>query len=289
MNIDKFNKVSISDKKQCDNVIIIDLGLGGLNILYNLYSKLKEYCVNVVYFDLSSISKYNTKNKNSQDKEYVSIINSINKGYKSKLCIVACHTLSVIIEENRELIEPSTNIISMLDAFRYFLSSHNKLLVGKECLFFGTMKTVNSIIYNKILSQFKINYKPFYVSNLCSLIESDNFSINQIHLNIKNVCDKSISVFLLSCTHYTLIIDDLKKLLHEMMRKDIVIYDLNSFIDPILPYSLLKKEDTKGLFTINSDNCNKYKIAKMLKKLNFPLDFINQVEINSFQSRSTLR
>lgn len=209
---------------------IFDSGLGGLVFLKKLIEQ-NKYAHFVFYGDYKH-NPLGNKNDMQLEKYFDSAMSFFMKEKCDKV-IIACNTMaSVILKKNLDVITPIPFVL-------------NQILTNekKKFLILATKKTIkNKIYHNKNTIDIAC---PLFVKKLEKNPRTDMTKI--IDKYLKNV--KDYDGIVLGCTHYSLLIDDLKKYIN----KDVLIIDssleLANHID-------LDNKELKIDIYINKENKN---------------------------------
>ena len=240
---------------------IFDSGLGGLTVL----KALKDLFPNesFIYFGDTAHLPYGTKSQQIIIEYSNQICDFLNQ-QNVKLIVVACNTASALAVEFLEkiMVVPIVNVID--PCVKYAVNKTKNKSIGV----LGTKATINSQAYEKKLNNLKNNLK--IITQDCSLfvplIEEGlvNHKITQdiskLYLNKNNF--KSIDVLILGCTHYPLLINEIKKYFSKDVlildsAKIVALYIQNLFNKNILLSSNKKKKKNKYYLTDQSIQFNK--------------------------------
>lgn len=190
------------------NIGVFDSGLGGLTVLKELEKLLPNE--NIIYFGDTKNVPYGEKSKEEIQILSNKIVNflSINE---CKIIIIACNTASIAAYEYLKN-NSSVPIIGIINSGIESIQKNTY----KEIGIIGTPFTVNSNEYSKRLKQKdkKLKITSIGCAKLCPMIEKGWESYE----NRDNILDdyltqipKSCEALLLACTHYPLIMEDIKK------------------------------------------------------------------------------
>lgn len=198
-------------------ILIIDSGLGGLNQLSIIKKDFPK--ANIIYFADNKYCPYGDKEKDFLTKRSLKIITKLKNKYNICMLIFACNTLSTCA------------YFKIKKIYKKVFPTHPPIIHKKKSVLLCTPRTANSISKNNKYSKNKI----VPLKDLASLIEKNFYNEeieNYIFKNIKNL--NSFKHIILGCTHYTYIIDTIKKL-----NPKAKIYDSNFFTyktyKPFLP------------------------------------------------------
>ena len=236
---------------------IFDSGFGGITILRELLKLMPNE--NYIYLGDNKNIPYGDKSK----KEIIKLSSKmadflINKN--CKILVIGCNTISAsaseILKEKYNI--PIIEVISNACAEVNKISKNNISIMATDF-------TVKSKIY---LRKIKENNKEIKITQivckkLCPMIENDWESFEDrfevLNNYIKKINPKSDSL-LLACTHYPLIIKDIKKVLNENKNENR--NSIKKIIEPSRPTALSVKNYLKenNLFNNNIKNKNRLTI-----------------------------
>lgn len=193
-------------------IIVFDSGIGGMSIYRPLKIALPDE--NIIYLTDSANFPYGDKSAEWIKERFAELGDQF-EALNPKLLVLACNTATTgVIENLRERlrckvvgVEP---VIKPLSAY-------------KNALALMTATTANSESTTKLLAEFGPHVQVFTPKGLAVAIEFNDYDQvkNNIHEIKKIVQEKNIKAVGLSCTHYPLIIAELKKAMPEVI-----------FIDP---------------------------------------------------------
>ena len=197
-------------KKTSNNPIgVFDSGLGGLTVLKHLLHRLPNE--NFIYLgDLANLPYGNKSQKNIIDysRKCVQFLNSKNV----KSIIVACNTASSCAYN---IIKESTNI-PVFDVISPCVDEVVNSSATKVAIL-GTEKTIESNIYSKSIKIKKSNIKvynkacPLFVPIVEEGLEGTKIAHSIIDYYLKDIKARQVDQLVLGCTHYPVLIEDLKK------------------------------------------------------------------------------
>lgn len=232
---------------------IFDSGFGGITILRELLKLMPNE--NYIYLGDNKNIPYGDKSK----KEIIKLSSKmadflINKN--CKILVIGCNTISAsaseILKEKYNI--PIIEVISNACAEVNKISKNNISIMATDF-------TVKSKIY---LRKIKENNKEIKITQivckkLCPMIENgwesfeDRFEI--LNNYIKKINPNSDSL-LLACTHYPLIIKDIKKVLKENKNEN----SIKKIIEPSRPTALSVKKYLKENNLLNNNLKNKNRL-----------------------------
>lgn len=235
---------------------IFDSGFGGITILRELLKLMPNE--NYIYLGDNKNIPYGDKSK----KEIIKLSSKmadflINKN--CKILVIGCNTISASASEilKKKYYIPIIEVISNACAEVNKISKNNISIMATDF-------TVKSKIY---LKKIKENNKEIKITQivckkLCPMIENgwesfeDRFEI--LNNYIKKINPNSDSL-LLACTHYPLIIKDIKKVLKENKNKNR--NNIKKIIEPSRPTALSVKKYLKENNLLNNNLKNKNRLT----------------------------
>lgn len=235
---------------------IFDSGFGGITILRELLKLMPNE--NYIYLGDNKNIPYGDKSK----KEIIKLSSKmadflINKN--CKILVIGCNTISAsaseILKEKYNI--PIIEVISNACAEVNKISKNNISIMATDF-------TVKSKIY---LKKIKENNKEIKITQivckkLCPMIENDWESFEDrfeiLNNYIKKINPNSDSL-LLACTHYPLIIKDIKKVLKENKNENR--NNIKKIIEPSRPTALSVKKYLKENNLLNNNLKNKNQLT----------------------------
>lgn len=244
---------------------VFDSGIGGMSVLKELIKYNKG---DFVYIGDNKNAPYGNKT-NSELKERIEYLLTFLKDKEVHYYINACNSLSTLDIEN---ILNKLNI----DKNKYLdmVSSVNNNILdvcdkGKNILIYATKATIDSKVYQERLH---INYNISTLAsiNLAFAIENRDRELidNEIELLIESIIENQVDYLLLACTHYPLIIENIKIALEKNNILDIEIIDPAQFI----------ALDFRNKI---SDSCKNNNIQIFMTKDVVNMDVLDQILINN--------
>ncbi len=232
---------------------VIDSGIGGLTVVKELTTVFPYE--NIIYCGDNKNVPYG--NKTEEEIYYLSkrMFDFLIKK-KVKLIIVACNTISAIVDKyfnNYDI-----KIVSIIKPTTNNLKNKKINKIG----LLATEFTINSKIYDKLLTNTKI--VPSISYNLATQIEKNLDTKNIIKKHLNYFKKKNVNYIILGCTHYYIEIDEFikqnKKIQYINPSKEVVKY-LKKIIKP----SNNKKTLIK-IFTTGDIKTYKVTLAKLKVK-----------------------
>lgn len=190
------------------NVLLIDSGSGGINIL-------KE-CVNVAprCNFLLFCDAYNIPYGNKTKQELISIteknLNKINHFFKFDIVILACNTLTATVLDEIRKKFPNIIFIGTVPAIKPAILENEE----KDILLIATEATIKN---NKLIKKYEnseITFLP--LNDLAVLIDENLDNLDVIKPYLKENIDNGFKAIVLGCTHYRAIIPQIKELFPNM-------------------------------------------------------------------------
>lgn len=208
------------------NVLLIDSGSGGVNILKECV-RVCPYCNYLLYCDHENLP-YGEKSK----AELIAIternLRKIFSFFKFEIVIFACNTLTATcIDEMRERYKDIT-FIGTVPAIKPALNEFEE----KDILLIATKTTIKN---NKLIGKYRDSEIRFKALNaLASLIDEHLDELDMLRPYLKRQLSGNFKALVLGCTHYTAVTNLIKQI-----KPNIKVYDsangvarrLLSFID----------------------------------------------------------
>ena len=260
-------------------IAVFDSGFGGISVLKKLLNVLPNE--NYIYLGDNYNIPYGDKSKEEITQLSIKILDFLIK-QDCKMAVIACNTITAssydILKEkyNIPIIEIISNgVEDIIDNTK----NNNVSIMATEF-------TVQSNVYNdKILNyNKKIKITQVACKKLCPMIENDWYSYDYrfkvLEEYIKKIDDNS-DTLLLACTHYPLIIDDIKAVVN--IKKT----NIKNIIDPSTKIALSIKKYLLETNLINNSGVSlKFFTTGSKKDFN---DFISRyIKINDELDRIVL-
>lgn len=210
---------------------IFDSGVGGFSVLKEVK---KNTNADIIYYGDCLNAPYGNRSK----EEIVFLIKNIISHLKSQGVthfVSACNSMSVHTTEDliKEAGIEKENYLDMVTVIKKFLSIDK----DSSILIVGTNATIDSGVYQNLLSDKIKNINTFIPKDLAQAVEEDNREI--IRNNIKDILNHANKVktthVLYACTHYPLVHDEFEKYKNEIDWK-------GDFIDPAMYVSQAVKD-----------------------------------------------
>ncbi len=177
------------------NVLLIDSGSGGVNILKECV-KVSPYCNYLLYCDHENMP-YGEKSKAELIEITEKNLQKIRSFFKFDIVIFACNTLTAtVIDEMRERYKNIT-FIGTVPAIKPALNEFEE----KDILLIATKTTIKN---NKLIGKYRdseIRFKA--LSRLAPLIDEHLDELDLIYPYLKRQLSGDFKALVLGCTHYT--------------------------------------------------------------------------------------
>ena len=207
-------------KKTRQPILVIDSGIGGLTVLYNLV--LENPNCDYIYFADYINAPYGDKSATFLRKKLIENIKTLSKKYSPQGVVLACNTATAVAVSVLRRVFLCDFIIGTEPALMSAISDNKKNIL--------VLATTNTLKYNKLINEQRhnenVNIEVLALPNLATYIE-DN--IDNLKL-LKPIVQSYLLPFLphidsvvLGCTHYIY----LKPILREILSTDIKVYDGN--------------------------------------------------------------
>ncbi|MDA3802979.1 MAG: glutamate racemase [Patescibacteria group bacterium] len=242
--------------EQNNKIGIFDSGLGGLSVLKHLLNDLPEY--EYIYLGDNARLPYGDK---SEEKIYEYSREAIEFLFKKgcNLIIIACNTASAqaLPRLQKELINEKNDKRRILGVIRP-LAEHVSSCHFKKVGVIGTKSTINSHAYQLEIK--KINPKIEVIEKatplLVPLIENSWSKKPETKMilkkYLKSLKDKEIQSLVLACTHYPLLLKDIRRICGKNIDVPdpgkIVSLSLSDYIDRHSELKLNKNKENKVTF-----------------------------------------
>ncbi|NME35847.1 MULTISPECIES: glutamate racemase [Fusobacterium] len=189
------------------NIGVFDSGLGGITVLREISKLLPNE--NIIYFGDTKNVPYGEKTQEEIQILCERIVRFLFTN-GCKLIVIACNTASIAAYEYLHKISPIP-IVGIINSAIDSIPNNTY----KEIGIIGTPFTINSGEYPKKIKERDENLKTYSVGceKLCPMIEKgwENFSDRRVILaDYITRIPKSAEALLLACTHYPLILNDIK-------------------------------------------------------------------------------
>ncbi|QJC29641.1 glutamate racemase [Enterobacteriaceae endosymbiont of Plateumaris pusilla] len=205
------NKILLKPKI---TIFIFDSGVGGISIYNQIKKKFPE--IYFIYLLDNQFFPYGIKSKNCIFKRCIKILKKVSYQYHFSLAIIACNTASV---SSIPMIQNyfSFPIIGVTPVIKYSINKTNNGVIG----IVATKTTLEHYSIKKKIKYFSKNYIIETISSkkLVLLAEDKIQGFNISLKKIKKIFNPwyKLKIFpdtiILGCTHFPLIIDELKETL----------------------------------------------------------------------------
>ncbi len=192
---------------------VFDSGVGGLTVARAIHAKMPQE--DIIYFGDTLHLPYGEKSSDAI-KRYSLAITKFLMEQNAKTIVVACNSASANAYQTLVETFPNVEIINVIDPVTKYCELKGFSSIGV----IGTKATIGSATYQRILSA-NLN-QPKVIAKatplLASMIEEGfiNGPVAQSVLNayLQNDPVGQTEAFILGCTHYPLLEDEIKPLLH---------------------------------------------------------------------------
>ena len=248
---------SISLNKSTATIGIFDSGLGGLTILNTLNHNFPNY--KYIYFGDTAHLPYGTKSKKSIIKFCDKIVGFlISKG--ANIIIIACHSASSVAIDflKKKYKIPIIGVI--LPSIHLALKS----TVKNSICVLGTFTTITSKTYSNTIKQLYSNIKvheipcPLFAPIVEEGLENSQISSLIIQMYLQPIHSLSVDILILGCTHYPILINDIKK----YIPNDIIIINTSQAISSELQKILLNYK------SLDRSHCNDFFVSDFSYRFN---------------------
>lgn len=247
-------------------ICLFDSGIGGLTVLKKLVNRFPHE--NYIY--LADLARVPFGDKTSKEiKDIVAeLINYLLK-FNPKIIIMACNTSSAIVlnEYEEKLGIP---IYGMIESCARDLACSNH----SHVTIWATKLVVESSAYKKAIQKINpaVEVEEIACPKLVPMIEDLTFTINErneILLGYLNKTSKKSQVLVLGCTHYPLLIDDIKNL------TKLSIYDPTDSLVKDLEKSIMSQKHSLLQNPINASQISLYTTGELEKLQRFAKLYLN--------------
>ena len=194
------------------NVLLIDSGSGGVNILKECV-RVCPYCNYLLYCDHENLP-YGKKSKAELLELTEKNLQKIHSFFKFDIVIFACNTLTATcIDEMRERYKDIT-FIGTVPAIKPALNEFEE----KDILLIATKTTIKN---NKLIGKYRDSKMKFKALNaLATLIDEHLDELDMLCPYLKRQLSGNFKALVLGCTHYTAVNNLIKQI-----KPNIKVYD----------------------------------------------------------------
>ena len=247
------NKLDHLLSKKNVKIVVTDSGLGGLSVLADIESKLKDESqfenAELIFVNAFGGEGYGF-NQIGDDKNKVKQFDFVLKGIENQfnpdLILVACNTLSVIFDKTNFSNRSATPVFGIVES-GVSMVWEEAGESNDEIVIFGTPTTINSNVHKNILVETGISEERIIAQpckDLESKIQNDPGSeivkemIKKFWDEAKSKSVSKISCLLFGCTHYGFS----KTIFEEVVGNEVIILNPNEVMSDIL-FSVEKNDD----------------------------------------------
>ena len=229
---------------------LFDSGLGGLSILKELRRELP--CEDYIFYEDSINNPYGDKDEEELLKITSKIVDYLLKE-NCKIIVIACNTATTSCMKKLREIYKDTIFVGTVPAIKVAYDNHYKKVIN-----LSTPYTMGSKRVNELIRDFKNEDETIYNisgENLANLIELDKKE--EIAKLLHKLLDdyKECDALILGCTHYSLIKEEINKVLPNTILLDGVKGVTMEVKRQLINNNLLSNNDKEGtLEIINTKN-----------------------------------
>lgn len=249
-------------KKDNQPILIIDSGLGGINISNQLHCLLPQETI---------INLADTKHVPYSNKQPRDILNYVNhfikaiKHYQPKLIVLACNTIDALAGDKIASTFPNIPVMRIIDITSKKVASRS---VNKTIGVFATPHTIDSQSYALSVGLYLDNSTIYGIScdELAGLIEQQDFKNPELKAEIAAASELSCDTIVLGCTHFTLVDHMFKKQYPQAIVVDSSKCLIDACINKVKLLNLDYNLEEKGSFKVIVNDIDSDKMA-IIKKI----------------------
>jgi len=249
------------------NIGVIDSGVGGLTVLFDIINEYPN--CNYYYIGDSKHCPYGKRNTEEIKKLSFKLVNYLVINKKIDILVIACNTISststtYLKSQFKDLIIIETVIPTV-----NYIKNMNVKNIG----LIATEATINSKMYEKKLKDYNVIPKacPIFVDIVEDMNSTQNKKDIIVKQELKSLIDQNIDTLILGCTHFPLLTKSISKTFNGKIvnSSKAIIIELEKYI---------RKNNKKGIVEINTTGNNKM-FEKQIKIM-FRKEYnVNQIEI----------
>lgn len=180
------------------NVLFIDSGSGGINILSECYKN--EICGNFLYYADDKNAPYGDKSISELKKIIVEILDNVKIFFDYQIVVFACNTLTTSVISFVRKKYPEIIFVGTVPAIKIAFENYQK----KDVLVMATNRTLDNLKINGVCVP---NLPELIDKNLLSLDEIEDYLFSQLSAFTGKKC------VVLGCTHYMAVKNIIQKIL----------------------------------------------------------------------------
>ncbi len=210
---------------------IFDSGVGGLTVLREIHEALPQ--VDIVYIGDTARVPYGNKSKETIVRYSVELSNFL-LGRGADVIVVACNTAS---SYSLEILEDRLSV-PVMGVIEPGVRAALKLTKNRKVGVIGTLSTVNSNVYQKLLKKQGVDVVakacPLFVPLVEEGLLKGKVAESVIEHYLSNLKSSGIDTLILGCTHYPLLKGLIGNFLEGVSVVDsasVIAQDLKDFID----------------------------------------------------------
>lgn len=231
-----------------DKIGIFDSGLGGLSILKELLSILPNE--DYLFYEDSINNPYGEKSDDELFEITSNIVEYLLKN-NCKIIVIACNTATTSCMKKLREKYKNTIFVGTVPAIKIAYDNDYK-----DTLVLATNYTINSKRVSELINTYNNHSQKITLvsgKSLANLIdEGDNKKINDLLLEILSPYQNADSL-ILGCTHYSLIKNEIQKVLPNTVLLDGCIGVAKEVKNQLVNNNLLNKSESKGKIVIENN------------------------------------
>lgn len=246
---------------------VFDSGLGGLTIVKEISKNLRG--MEIFYIADTLFTPYGEKSKNEILQHSLDIVNYLINKHQINALIVACNTAtSVAIKYLRDKF-PNLIVVGAEPGIKPAM----KMTISKNVGVLATLATLNGQKYQKLLKSLLSKYKVNLHEQACvGLVEQiEKGKIDHIETKtmleywLKPMNEKSVDTIVLGCTHYPLVLEQIKKIMGENINLVQTDYAISKRLKNLLQEREHENSGAFGIKIFYTSNINKNMINMILE------------------------
>ena len=226
-------------------VLVVDSGIGGLTVLYDLVKK--EPNCDYIFFADNLNAPYGNKSPAFVRNKMLENLHMLCRKYKPQTIVIACNTATAVSINTVRKIFSNLTVVGTEPAIKTAFEENKKNIL--------VLATPNTIKHNKLLKEYKsnenLNLNLLQLPNLAMDIERNIDNLNILQKQIKDILSKyigQIDAIVLGCTHYIY----LKPILRKICSTDIKIYDGNNGVCQQTLKNIIRKNKQGKIFVLTN-------------------------------------
>lgn len=232
--------------KEKVSILITDSGLGGLSVAaeieksFHAFHPFKE--VNLIFVNAlpnESVLYNSMKSTDEKIRVFNSALYGMRNQFKPDLILIACNTLSVLLDQTEFSAKETTPVIGIIEFGVNLMQQNLKKMVDNQVIIVGTPTTVSQNTHKAMLMEQGIESKRITTQG-CSMLESEiqnNPASDMVSTMIEMYADEALEKMennendtlnlALCCTHYTYSSSLFRDIFGQISGKNVNIIDPN--------------------------------------------------------------